>query len=156
MEREKIEHFIDSVRGLLKEEQIITDKEGMSHFCYDATEMRFMPDVVLLPYSTEEVSRIMKLAYASDIPVTPQGGRTGLSGGALPVRGGLVLSLLRMNRILEIDTKNMQIVVEPGVIAADLQDALKKDNLFFPLTRRAPSRVPLAEMLQKMQGIRGP
>jgi glycolate oxidase len=132
MDKRIREEFIDQVGTFLKAEQIITDKEGMSHFCYDATEMRFMPDVVLLPYSTDEVSRIMKLAYASDIPVTPQGGRTGLSGGALPVKGGLVVSLLRMNRILEIDTKNMQIVVEPGVIAADLQEALKKHNLFFP------------------------
>src|SRR5512136_1362838 len=132
MTNSKINEFVNHVRGFLKEEQIISDKEGMSHFCYDATEMRFMPNVVLLPYSTEEVSRIMKLAYSSDIPVTPQGGRTGLSGGALPVKGGIVVSLLRMNRILEIDTKNMQIVVEPGVIGADLQEALKKHNLFFP------------------------
>ncbi|SPD76053.1 Glycolate oxidase subunit GlcD [uncultured Desulfobacterium sp.] len=91
-----------------------------------------MPHVVLLPYSTEEVSKIMKIAYSLDIPVTPQGGRTGLSGGALPVQGGLVLSLLKMNRIIEIDVKNMQVVVEPGVIAADLQESLKKHNLFFP------------------------
>jgi glycolate oxidase len=74
----------------------------------------------------------MKLASRLDLPVTPQGGRTGLSGGALPVHGGLVLSLLRMNKILEIDQKNMQIVVEPGVIAEDLQIELKKYNLFFP------------------------
>jgi glycolate oxidase len=82
MDKRILEEFIHLVRSFLNEEQIITDKEGMSHFCYDATEMRFMPDVVLLPYSTEEVSRIMKLAYASDIPVTPQGGRTGLGRGA--------------------------------------------------------------------------
>ena len=87
MNKQALEEFIHHVRGFLKEEQILTDREGMSHFCYDATEMRFMPDVVLLPYNTEEVSRVMKLAYASDIPVTPQGGRTGLSGGALPVKG---------------------------------------------------------------------
>lgn len=132
MDKESVEVFINQIRGFLKEEQIITDKDGMSHFCYDATEMRFMPDIVLLPCSSEEVSRIMKLASRLDIPVTPQGGRTGLSGGALPVYGGLVLSLLRMNKILEIDQKNMQIVVEPGVIAEDLQIELKKYNLFFP------------------------
>ena len=104
----------------------------MAHYCYDATEMRFMPDVVVLPFSTEEVSRIMKPAYEADIPLTPQGGRTGLSGGALPVAGGVLLSLMRMNKVLEIDEKNMQVVVEPGVVAADLQATLTKHNLFFP------------------------
>jgi len=132
MDKESVDVFINQIRGFLKEEQIITGKDGMSHFCYDATEMRFMPDIVLLPCSSEEVSKIMKLASRLDLPVTPQGGRTGLSGGALPVHGGLVLSLLRMNKILEIDQKNMQIVVEPGVIAEDLQIELKKYNLFFP------------------------
>ena len=132
MDKESVDVFINQIRGFLKEEQIITDKDDMSHFCYDATEMRFMPDIVLLPCSSEEVSKIMKLASRLDLPVTPQGGRTGLSGGALPVHGGLVLSLLRMNKILEIDQKNMQIVVEPGVIAEDLQIELKKYNLFFP------------------------
>jgi glycolate oxidase len=91
-----------------------------------------MPDVVVQPSSTEEVSRIMKLAYEADTPLTPQGGRTGLSGGALPVAGGVLLSLMKMNRILEIDEKNMQVVVEPGVVAADLQETLNKHNLFFP------------------------
>lgn len=91
-----------------------------------------MPDVVLLPGSTAQVSEIMRLSYVHEVPVTPQGGRTGLSGGALPVKGGSVLSLIRMNRIIEIDTKNMQIVVEPGLIASDLQEALKPYNLFFP------------------------
>jgi glycolate oxidase len=130
--KEKIEELIRQCREFLKEEQIVTDKEGMSHYCYDATEMRFMPDVVFLPFSTREISRIMKLAYDNDIPLTPQGGRTGLSGGALPVDGGVLLSLLRMNRILEIDEKNMLVVVEPGVVSADLQETLKKYNLFFP------------------------
>ncbi len=129
---EKMEQLIGRYRSFLKDEQIITDKDGMAHYCYDATEMRFMPDVVVLPFSTEEVSRIMKLAYEADIPLTPQGGRTGLSGGALPVAGGVLLSLMRMNRILEIDEKNMQVVVEPGVVAADLQETLKQHNLFFP------------------------
>ena len=129
---EKMERLIGQYRTFLKDEQIITDKEGMAHYCYDATEMRFMPDVVVLPSSTEEVSRIMKLAYEAGVPLTPQGGRTGLSGGSLPVNGGVLLSLMRMNRILEIDEKNMQVVVEPGVVAANLQETLTKHNLFFP------------------------
>ena len=128
----RIEPLLAKCREFLKEDQVLTDRESMSHFCYDATEMRFMPDLVLLPVSTGEVSRIMRLAFAEGISVTPQGGRTGLSGGALPVKGGAVLSLLRMNRITEIDVKNMQVTVEAGVVSANLQEALKEYNLFFP------------------------
>ena len=130
--KQKVEHLAEQCRRFLKEEQILVDRERMSHFCYDATEMRFMPDIVLLPVSTEQVSMIMKLADAGEIPVTPQGGRTGLSGGALPVNGGILISSSRMNRILEIDEKNMQVRVEPGVVSADLQEALKVFDLFFP------------------------
>lgn len=128
----RIAYFMRDLKAFLRDDQIISDREGMAHYCYDATELRFMPDVVLLPTSTAEVSEIMRLSYEYEVPVTPQGGRTGLSGGALAVAGGAVLALVRMNRIIEIDTKNMQIVVEPGVIASDLQEALKPYNLFFP------------------------
>jgi glycolate oxidase subunit GlcD len=127
-----LEGFLGDVKSFLQEHQIILDREGLSHFAYDATEQHFMPGVVVLPETTEQVSHIMKLACHHDVPVTPQGGRTGLSGGALPVKGGIVLSLLRFNRILEIDEKNMIAVVEPGVISANLQEELKKHNLFFP------------------------
>ena len=130
--KEKIRILASRLSEFLRKEQIVAERDGLSHFCYDATEMRFMPDIVLLPESAVEVSRIMKLAYEIEVPVTPQGGRTGLSGGALPVEGGVLLSLLRMNRIIEIDEKNMQVVVEPGLVAADLQEALKERNLFFP------------------------
>ena len=130
--KEMIEGLVARCAAFLGKDQIITDREGMAHFCYDATEMRFMPDVVFLPGTTEDVSGIMKLSYEAGVPVTPQGGRTGLSGGALPVNGGVLLSLLRMNKIVEIDVKNMQVVVEPGVVSADLQKELNSRNLFFP------------------------
>lgn len=124
--------FLEKAKEFLGERQIIADREGMAHFDYDATEQHFMPNVVVLPQDAGQVSRIMKLAYEFDVPVTPQGGRTGLSGGGLPVRGGVVLSLIRMKRIIEIDEKNMVAVVEPGVVSNDLQEELKKYNLFFP------------------------
>lgn len=127
-----LKNFIDGVTLFLKSDQIVMDKEGLSHYCYDATELKYMPDIVLLPTNTEEVSKIMKLAYENDVPVTPQGGRTGLSGGGLPIKGGVVLSLLKMKKIIEIDEKNMQVVVEPGVVSSDLQKELLKHNLFFP------------------------
>jgi glycolate oxidase len=127
-----ISAFVAAVREFMREDQIITDKEGMAHFCYDATEMRFMPEVVLFPVSTEQVSNVLKLSYRFEVPVTPQGGRTGLSGGALPVKGGVVLSFLRMNRILEIDERNLQAVVEPGVVSFDLQKEVLSRGLLFP------------------------
>ncbi|HVN95765.1 MAG TPA: FAD-linked oxidase C-terminal domain-containing protein [Syntrophorhabdaceae bacterium] len=127
-----LENFIGGLRAFLTEDRIILNREGLSHFSYDATERQFLPKVVVLPESTEEVSRIMKLAFELKIPVTPQGGRTGLSGGGLPVKGGAVLSLLRMKRIVEIDERNMLAIVEPGVTSSDLQEALKSRRLFFP------------------------
>jgi glycolate oxidase len=124
--------FLNRLKEHLQDRQIILDRETMSHFSYDATEQHFMPQVVVLPESVEDVSAVMKLAYEHDIPVTPQGGRTGLSGGALPVRGGVLLSLIRMNKIIDIDEKNFQVIVEPGVIAGTLQQELRKRRLFFP------------------------
>ncbi|HSN58717.1 MAG TPA: FAD-binding protein, partial [Clostridiaceae bacterium] len=127
-----LEEFLGELKTFLKEDRIILDREGMTHFSYDATERQFMPQVVLLPDNTEEVSKIMQCAWEYEVPVTPQGGRTGLSGGGLPVKGGAVLSLLKFKRIIEIDEKNMIAVVEPGVISKDFQEALKVHNLFFP------------------------
>ena len=124
--------FVNALRTFLKDDQIILDKEGLSHFSYDATERQSMPQVVLMPETTEEVSKIMQRACEFDVPVTPQGGRTGLSGGGIPLKGGAVLSLLRFKRIIEIDEKNMLAVVEPGVISSDFQQELRKYNLFFP------------------------
>ncbi|MCX5802462.1 MAG: FAD-binding protein [Proteobacteria bacterium] len=127
-----IDSFLKGLEDFLGKNQIILEKEGLSHFSYDATEQQFMPNVVVMPENTEQVSKIMRLAYEHDVPITPQGGRTGLSGGALPVKGGAVLSLLRFNRILEVDERNMLVVVEPGVISSNLQEELKRYNLFFP------------------------
>ncbi len=132
IDRQKIDKFITELHRFLKEGQVITEKEGLSHFCYDATEIRCMPDVVVQPSTTDEVARTLRIAYALGLPITPQGGRTGLSGGGLPVQGGVVVSLLRMNKILEIDKKNMLAVVEPGVFPVDLQKALDDLGLFFP------------------------
>jgi len=127
-----IEGFLREIRGFLKDSQIVLERENLSHFSYDATERQYMPQVAVLPENTEEVSRLLKCSCSHDVPVTPQGGRTGLSGGALPVKGGVVLSFTRLNRILEIDEANMFAVVEPGVISNDLQTELNRRGLFFP------------------------
>lgn len=109
------------------------DSETRFHYSHDETEDHsFLPDVVLKPQSTEEISRIMKLCNAHQIPVTPRGGGTGLSGGALPVQKGVVISMERFNRTIHIDELNLQATVEPGVITEVFQDAVKEKGLFYP------------------------
>src|SRR5690606_14297157 len=95
-------------------------------------EYSFPPQVVVKPANTEEVSRIMNFATKNHFCVTPIGGRTGLSGGALSVRGGIGLSMERLNSIIEIDQKNLQITVEPAVITETLRNAVSDLGLFYP------------------------
>jgi len=99
----------------------------------DKTEdLVFLPEVVVLPKNTAEISQIMQLCYQENIPVTPRGAGTGLAGGALPVCGGLVLSLERLNRILELDEANLQVTTEPGVITEVLQNEVAARGLYYP------------------------
>ncbi|RLI08743.1 2-hydroxy-acid oxidase [Candidatus Bathyarchaeota archaeon] len=90
------------------------------------------PEVVVKPRTTGEVSKILRLAYERRIPVTPQGSRTGLSGGAHPIYGGIALSLDEMNRIVEIDEDNLMAVVEPGVLIMELHEETEKLGLLYP------------------------
>ncbi len=92
-----------------------------------------LPEVVVKPENTASVAKILKLASERKIPVTPRGGGTGLSGGAVPICGGIVLSLERMNRILEIDRDNFSATVEAGAILSDLCQAVEKEGLYYPL-----------------------
>ena len=99
----------------------------------DHTEdLHFAPDVVLCPGSAEEIGAIMRLCHAHRLPVTPRGAGTGLSGGALPIHHGVVLSTERLNQILQIDERNLQATVEPGVINEVFQNAVKEVGLFYP------------------------
>ena len=100
---------------------------------HDETEdLSFPPSLVVRPENTEEISKIMAYCHEHGIPVTPAGARTGLSGGALPIHGGILLSMEKFNRILNIDEKNHQVTTEPGVITQVLQDAVKEKGLFYP------------------------
>ena len=92
-----------------------------------------LPDVVVRPDTTAQVSEVMKLANDRVIPVTPRGAGTGLSGGSVPIRGGIVLSLERMNRILDIDESNFTATVEPGVVLGDFHKAVEARGLYYPL-----------------------
>lgn len=114
-------------------ERCITNEALRADYGHDHTEdLLFVPEVVLKPETTEEVSKIMRFCYENNIPVTPSGARTGLSGGALPTHGGVVLSMERFNKIIEIDEKNHQVTVEPGVITQVLQEAVREVGLFYP------------------------
>lgn len=98
----------------------------------DHTEdLQFLPDAVALPKSTEEVSALLQWAHAEQVPVTAAGAWTGLSGGALPVRGGISLSTRRLNRIVNIDELHHQLVVQPGVIVQEMQEAVQEKGLFY-------------------------
>ena len=112
---------------------VFSDLETRKHYGHDETEdYSFPPTVVVKPASTEEISKIMKLATQYTISVTPIGGRTGLSGGALSVYGGIGLSMERLNSIINIDEKNLQILVEPAVITQVLRDSVAELGLFYP------------------------
>ena len=94
--------------------------------------MSFLPEVVVKPQNTSQISEIMKYCNSQNIPVTPCGARTGLSGGSLPLESGVVLSLEKLNSIVEIDERNLQATVEPGVINEVFQNEVKEKSLFYP------------------------
>ena len=124
-----IKLFQEEFNGLL---DWSTGEEALRRMASDYTEdLVFMPDVVVEPRSVAEVQQVFKWAYAHNVPVTPAGAMTGLSGGALPVEGGISLSSRRMNRIIEIDELNHQVIVEPGVIVQELQEAVQEKALFY-------------------------
>src|SRR5512139_1192739 len=107
--------IVDELKSIVGHYNVLTDEESLNLNSEDETEdLHFTPDVIVIPGSAQEISQILKLANRHMIPVTPRGGGTGLSGGALAVHGGICLSLGKMNRIIEIDEKNFQAVVEPG------------------------------------------
>ena len=125
--------ILEQFRKILSTEFVITERSDLEPYAHDETEdLHFYPQVVLKPRNTEQVSLIMKVCYENNLPITPRGGGTGLSGGALPIYGGVLLSTEKMNRILEIDTNNLMAVVEPGVITEVLQNEVEKLGLFYP------------------------
>ncbi len=125
--------LLDKFRSIVGKDNVFIDEESIAHYSHDETEdLHFPPDVVIKPRTAEEISRIMLICNEKRIPVTPRGAGTGLSGGALPHLGGVLLSTERMNTILEIDERNLQVTTEPGVITEILQNTVKEKNLFYP------------------------
>jgi glycolate oxidase len=124
---------LEAFREIVGTAHVIVDSESLDNYAHDETEdLHYLPEVVLKPDTTEQLSRIMRLCQQEGLPVTPRGGGTGLSGGALPQWGGVLISMERFNRILDLDERNLQVTTEPGVITEVLQDAVKEKGLFYP------------------------
>jgi len=122
-------HELSSIVG--SEHVLISDEDRLS-YAYDSQRIEFVPDAIVRPIETDEIVRILKLANEEPFAVVPRGGGTGLSGGCVAIRGGVVLDLSRMNRLLDIDLGNLHAVCEPGVITADLAAAVEKEGLLYP------------------------
>ena len=97
----------------------------------DGSIFQVLPEIVAVPGNVREVSGVVKAAKRAGVPIVPRGSGTGLAGGAVPAEGGIVLSLARLNRILEIDLRNRIAVVEPGVINVEVTQAVAKEGLFY-------------------------
>ena len=124
---------IESFKKIVGDQFVFVDEESLNKYAQDETEnLHFPPEIVIKPRTAEEISAILAICNKEKIPVTPRGAGTGLSGGALPHLGGVLLSTERMNSILAIDERNLQVTTEPGVITEVLQNAVKEKKLFYP------------------------
>jgi len=127
--------IVKELAAIVGEKYIIyNDAESLEAFSHDeipGSIYRHMPEAVVRPQTAQEIAEIMKLANREIIPVTPRGAGSGLSGGAVPVHGGIVVFVDRMNKIIEIDEKNMMITLEPGVVSNDINECVKEYGLFY-------------------------
>lgn len=125
--------ILEQIKSIVGAEYVFTDQESFEKYGSDETEkIHYSPAVVVKPRKAEEIGALMQLANKHLIHVTPRGAGTGLTGGALPHLGGLVIAMERFNSILKLDERNLQITTEPGVITEVLQNAVKEKGLFYP------------------------
>lgn len=125
--------IVDELMRIAGRDDVLTEKEDLASYAYDGTtSWVHEPDVVVFPTSAQEISEVLKLANKERIPVTPRGAGTNVSGGSIPIKGGIVLCTTKMNKILNIDKENLTATVEPGVVLMDFTLALAKEGLFFP------------------------
>jgi glycolate oxidase len=125
---------VDELRAILGDRNVIVDEEKLEAYSHDETnteEYGHMPEVVVLPTTTEQVAAVVRLANRELIPITLRGAGSGLSGGAIPTEGGIVLTVERMNKMIELDIDNMVIVVEAGMVTNDLAQMVEEKKLFF-------------------------
>ena len=125
--------LVDELVKIVGKANVLTAPEDLAVYGYDGTFQEARPEVVVLPESTAQLSEVVKLAATTRTPVVPRGMGSGLAAGSVPMpAGGMVLSMTRMNRILEIDEENATVHAEAGVVTADLQAAVEKRGLFYP------------------------
>ena len=124
--------WMQELREAIGADKMLSSPVDLIAYSFDGTFEQHLPDAVALPETNEEVSAVVRIASQHDVPIVPRGMSSGLAGGSIPIRGGIVLSLTRMNHILEIDEENMTATVQAGVITADLQAAVEKLGLFYP------------------------
>ena len=124
--------LLDELASIVGEPYLRVDDDARLVYGADALKRGHPPDAVVLPAGTSEVARIVRACSNHNVPFVPRGAGTGYTGGAVPLAGGVVLSLERMNRILEIDEENLVVVVEPNVITGTIQDAVERVGLFYP------------------------
>jgi len=126
--------ILAELEGAVGAAQVFTDTESLINYAHDETEdLKFQPEVVVKPLNTAAVSALMRVCNAHHVPVTPRGGGTGLSGAALPIYGGVLLSMEKFKAILDIDTDNLQATVEPGVITEEFINAVAEVGLLYPV-----------------------
>jgi len=126
--------YLNALYKELDEESVIITPEELEDYSHDETpELIAMPECVVIPKNSHQVEKIVRLSYEHGIAITPRGAGTGVAGGAIPVAGGIVLSLERLDKILEIDNKNLVAVVQPGVITGNLQRAVEEFGLYYPV-----------------------
>ena len=124
--------ILSSIEAIVSAGHVRRDEASRLAYGTDGTKRSAPADLVVLPGNTNEIAAIARLCNTHGIPLVPRGAGTGYSGGAVPTRGGIVLSLERLNRILEIDQADLVAVVEPCVVTRDLQDAVERVGLFYP------------------------
>jgi|Deesub1362B_J571_1020462.scaffolds.fasta_scaffold00041_31 glycolate oxidase len=138
---------IEKLKEVVGEEDIRIDKPSVYVYSRDATIFQSYPEIIVRPESTEEVSKIVKIAYEYNIPMTPRGSGTSLCGGAIPTHGGIVIDMRKMNRILSFNETNQTVEVEPGVICDDLNEFLAPYGYFFPPDPGSSSAATIGGMI---------
>ncbi|RZK58208.1 MAG: FAD-binding protein [Pedobacter sp.] len=126
--------MLAEIENAIGASNVFIDDESLANYAHDETEdLKYYPEVVVKPTNTEGVSALLKICNGYKIPVTPRGGGTGLSGAALPIFGGVLLSMEKFKSIIDIDTENLQATVEPGVITEEFMNAVAEKGLLYPV-----------------------
>ena len=122
---------INRLIEIVGERYVLYVPEDLLVYEYDGSQAMGYPEVVVVPSSVEEISRVVKIARRENIPIVPRGAGTSISGGAIAAAGGILMAMTRLKRVLEVDPDNMIAVVEPGLVNIDLTNAVSKYGLFY-------------------------